>query len=87
MNEHRGHRMPKWLMILCIGAPILGLTSWLLLPGSSNSIDKLLPYSLFLLCPLSHFLMMPLMHRSQHQHLSDDQVDEDGHTQENSCHK
>ena len=85
MNEHREHRMPKWLMILCFGAPILGLAAWLIMPGSSNSIVKLLPYSLFLLCPLSHFLMMPLMHRSQRHH-GDDQVDEDGHKQEKSCH-
>lgn len=86
MNENRGHRIPKWLMILCIGALILGLAAWLLIPGSSNSIVKLLPYSLFLLCPLSHFLMMPLMHRSQRHLHGADQVDEDGHKQEKSCH-
>jgi len=86
MNEQNGHKMPKWLMVLCIGAPILGLTAWLLLPGSSNSIIKLLPYSLFLLCPLSHFLMMPLMHRSQRHHHGDDQVDKADHKQEKSCH-
>ena len=85
MNKHSGHRMPKWMLILCIGAPILGLAAWLLIPGSGTSIAKLLPYALFLLCPLSQFLMMPLMHKSNDHH-SEGQVEENGSKEKPSCH-
>ena len=88
MNKHTGHNMPKWLLIICIGAPLLGLTMWLLLPGANNSILKLLPYALFLLCPLSHILMMSMMHRSNgHDHVQDGaQVKENESKEQSSCH-
>jgi uncharacterized membrane protein YhaH (DUF805 family) len=85
MNKHSGHQMPKWMWILCIGVPVLGLTTWLLIPSSSTSLVKLLPYALFLLCPLSHFLMMPMMHRSKDHH-SEGQDDEKDSKEKPGCH-
>lgn len=86
MNEHSGHKMPKWLMILCIAAPILGLVAWALVPSSGASLTRFLPYALFLLCPLSHFLMMPLMHRSRDHHHGDEQESENSSKDKPSCH-
>jgi len=86
MQEHNGHKMPKWLLILCIAAPVVGLASWLLIPSTSTSLAKLLPYALFLLCPLSHFLLMPLMHRSNDHHHSNEQVAETSAKDKPSCH-
>ena len=86
MNVSKGNRMPKWMLIVCVAAPILGLILWILILDSNSTVTKLLPYALFLLCPLSHFLMMPLMHKTRKNHDDEAKVIEIDSQNESSCH-
>ena len=86
MNVSKGNRMPKWMLIVCVAAPILGLILWILILDSNSTVTKLLPYALFLLCPLSHFLMMPFMHKTRKNHDDEAKVIEIDSQNESSCH-
>lgn len=62
--EKQRNKKEKYLMALCVLAPMAVLVLLILGRSGSINIGSYLPYALFLLCPLSHFLLMPLMHKN-----------------------
>jgi len=64
MNKHRNNKWSKFLMVLCIAAPITAMVIYMLSSAGIIRVTGILPIALFLLCPLSHLLMLPLMHKA-----------------------
>ncbi len=61
--EKQGSKKKKYLMLLCIVAPIAAMLILLLNRSGVINAGNYLPFIILLLCPLSHFLVMPLMHK------------------------
>ncbi len=75
--EKQGNKKRKYLMALCVIAPITAMLILILNRSGVINIGSYLPAVMLLLCPLSHLLMMPLMHKAMDK----------GHNSEESHHK
>ena len=63
MEKHVSKKR-KYLMALCVIAPIAAMLMLVLNRSGAVNLGSYLPIAMLLLCPLSHFLMMPLMHKA-----------------------
>lgn len=75
--EKQGNKKRKYLLALCVIAPITAMLILILNRSGVINVGSYLPTVMLLLCPLSHLLMMPLMHKAMDK----------GHNSEENGHK